>query len=205
MTDSSPEASPPSLVACDERRPCRERWLLLLFPLLALLLLWPVLLGGRVLLPADYLRGFSPWSQGMSAEALRALPQWNVLQWDGLAQFYPWRQYLVHELSAGRIPLWDPYVLCGTPFLANSQSAPLYPPHWLLLLPLGSVAARMGWLAFLHLSLAGGFAYLFARDLGVRPLAALVTGIAYELCGFLVAWLELPSVPEVACWIPLVQ
>src|SRR5688572_249960 len=66
-----------------------ERWLPLLFPLLALLLLREVLLSGRLLLPLEYLQAFSPWSAAAEAAARERLPQWNVLQWDGLAQFYP--------------------------------------------------------------------------------------------------------------------
>jgi uncharacterized integral membrane protein len=147
----------------------------------------------------------SPWSAGLSQEARQALPQWNVLQWDGMAEFYPWRAYAARSMTAGWIPLWNPHVLAGTPFLANSQSAPLYPLHVLYYLPLGAdTAVRMGWLAFIHLSLAGIFAYLLALDLGARPGAAVVGGATFELSGFAVAWLELPSFLSVACWIPLV-
>ena len=156
-----------------------------------------------MLLPAEYLKAFYPWGSPAAAQNLH---QWNVLQWDGMAEFYPWRLHAARSMAAGQIPLWDPYVLCGTPFLANSQSAPLYPLHALYYLPLGlSTAVRMGWVAWLHLSLAGVFAYWLARDLGVRPVAALVGGAAYELSGFAVAWLELPSFISVACWIPLLM
>lgn len=189
----------------DSHSPRREWLFLCVFPLLALVLLWEVLVGGKVLLPAEYLKAFSPWNAALSAEARQMLPQWNVLQWDGMAEFFPWRLYAARSMGQGRIPLWNPYILAGTPFLANSQSAPLYPFHALLYLPLGaSIAVRMGWIAFLHLSLAGGFAYLLARDLRVRPWGALVAGAAFELCGFAVAWLELPSFIAVSCWIPLV-
>ncbi|MCC2669158.1 MAG: hypothetical protein K0Q72_1629, partial [Armatimonadetes bacterium] len=177
---------------------------LLIFPLLALLLLWEVLLGGKVLLPAEFLKGMAPWSAAFPANVRETLPQWNVLQWDGMAEFYPWRLHAARSMTAGHIPLWNPHILSGTPFLANSQSAPLYPFHWLYYLPLGaSVAVRMGWVDFLHLTLAGCFAYLLARDFRVRPLAAAVSGAAFELCGFAVAWLELPSFIAVSCWIPL--
>jgi hypothetical protein len=189
----------------DSHSPRREWLFLWVFPLLALLLLWEVLLGGKVLLPADYLKGFAPWNSGVSGAARQLLPQWNVLQWDGMAEFFPWRLATARSFAQGHIPLWNPHILAGTPFLANSQSAPLYPLHALYYLPLGaSIAVRMAWVDFLHLSLAGCFAYLLARDLRVRPLAALVAGAAFELCGFAVAWLELPSFIAVSCWIPLV-
>lgn len=181
-----------------------EAAVLLLFPLLAVLLLWEVAVGGRVLLPAEYLKAFSPWSAALTPDARQTLPQWNALQWDGMAEFYPWRLHLARSFAEGLIPLWNPHILAGTPFLANSQSAPLYPLHLIYALPLGApVEVRMGWLALVHLSLAGAIAYLLARDLGARPAAAAVGGAAYELSGFAVAWLELPSFISVGCWIPL--
>lgn len=159
-----------------------------------------------MLLPTPYLAGFLPWGGDLSEEARRALPQWNILQWDGLAEFYPWRLHAARSLAQGQVPLWNPAILWGTPFLANSQSAPLYPLHWLYALPLGvDVSTRMGWVAFLHLSLAGGFAAALARDLGARPVAAALAGAAYELSGFAVAWLELPSFITVGCWVPAVM
>jgi hypothetical protein len=162
-----------------------------------------VLAGGQVLLPAVFLPSFSPWKH--AAAAVSDLPRWNVLQWDAMAEFLPWRDYAARTMSSGLIPLWNPHVLCGTPFLANSQSAPLYPLHLIYYLPVGAdTAVRLGWLAFVHLSLAGAFAYLLARDLGARPAAAAVGGAAFELSGFAVAWLELPSFISVTCWIPLV-
>ena len=189
----------------DSHSPRREWLFLWVFPLLALLLLWEALIGGKVLLPADYLKAFAPWSGAFAPDVRQTLPQWNVLQWDGMAEFLPWRLYAARSFGQGHIPLWNPYILAGTPFLANSQSAPLYPFHALYYLPLDvTIPVRMAWIDFLHLSLAGCFTYLLARDLRIRPLAALVAGAAFELCGFAVAWLELPSFIAVACWIPLV-
>ena len=34
------------------------------------------------------------------------------------------------ELRAGGLPLWNPYLFLGVPFLANPQAAVLYPLHW---------------------------------------------------------------------------
>ncbi len=200
---AAPEASSPA-----RHSPLRSLLVLPVFPLLSFLLLWEVLVGGKVLLPAEYLKNFQPWSAAFSQAAREAVPQWNVLQWDGMAEFFPWRLFAARSFAEGRIPLWDPHVLGGTPFLANSQSAPLYPLHLLLYLPPDAgdpqtVAVRMGWLAFLHLTLAGTFAYLLARELGARPLAAAVGGVAFQLSGFAVAWLELPSFISVSCWLPL--
>src|SRR4028118_2353358 len=93
-----------------------------LLVLLALnLLFWiRVLATGHVLLPGDFLRGFAPYGNDPQAP-------WNILQWDSLGQYYPWRFFAAQQLSQGLIPLWNPHQFSGTPFVANGQSAVFYP------------------------------------------------------------------------------
>src|SRR5260370_743228 len=57
-----------------------------------------------------------------------------LVDYDAFVYFYPQRVYLAESLLAGRIPLWDPDLFLGVPFLANPQTAVLYPPSWLFLL-----------------------------------------------------------------------
>ena len=47
----------------------------------------------------------------------------------------PMHHYLAEHLRRGQLPLWNPLMFMGTPFLANWQSAVFYPPSLLLLLP----------------------------------------------------------------------
>jgi hypothetical protein len=180
---------------------------LLLFLALAAAFLAPALTADRALLPTALLEGMSPWADTAgavpSADAAR-LP-WNPLLWDAIAQFYPWRAFAAQWMRAGTIPLWDPHQFCGTPFLANSQSAVLYPLHFLLLdLPRQLHPARsMLFLALTHLTLAGFLTFLFLRSLGLTAPAAWLGGVIFMLSGFAVTWLELPSFLTVACWLPL--
>lgn len=180
---------------------------LLLFLALAALFLAPALIGDRALLPTELLMQMSPWAETAIASTPpgEAQPPWNPLLWDAMAQFYPWRAFAAHWMRQGIIPLWDLHQFCGTPFLANSQSAVLYPLHFLLLyLPVGLHAARaMVLLAWAHMTLAGFLTYLFLRGLRVRWFAAFLGGVTFMLSGFVVTWLELPSFLTVACWLPL--
>src|SRR5438876_11256766 len=142
---------------------------LLLFIGLAVFFLAPVLFGDRALLPTDFLMRMSPWARDRAAGAPPARPDqpWNPILWDAIAQFYPWRAFAAHWMRRGILPLWGPHQFCGTPFLANSQSAVLYPLHLLLLdLPAGLPVARaMSLLAALHLTLAGFLAFWWLRAL----------------------------------------
>ncbi|MDQ3815301.1 MAG: hypothetical protein M3347_15380, partial [Armatimonadota bacterium] len=73
------------------------------------------------------------------------LPQWAGLltqAWpfddDGVRLFNNWRGFARDSLWRGLLPLWNPHLFCGVPFLANNQTAVLYPPnvlYWLLPLP----------------------------------------------------------------------
>src|SRR5215212_7025872 len=125
--------------------------------LLSALFLSPVLFGDHALLPTNLLMQMSPWAETRGSASSTGQPQqpWNPLLWDAIAQFYPWRAFAATWMRQGVVPLWDPHQFCGTPFLANSQSAVLYPLHFLLLyLPSGlSVARAMAWLAALHMTL----------------------------------------------------
>ena len=163
------------------------------------ILLAPALLPGRALLPADLLVQFEPWKSQISE---RPQANWDPLVWDGIAQYYPWRHFAAKSLRAGHIPLWNPYQFCGTPFLANGQSAMLYPLNlifWLL-----PVARSFGWSALLHLFLAGWFAYLFLRRTGVGRVGSVAGGIVWQLNSFFIAWLHLPTVICTATWLPII-
>lgn len=171
---------------------------LIVFAVFACLLLWPVLFGGRVLLPGGMMGKMSPWN----ASATKGVEtHWNALTWDSVAYFYPSRTLLGRALKSGEIPLWNPYQMCGAPFLADYQSAVLYPPNWLFaILP---ADRAFGLLAFLHLFAAGAFTYVFLRGLGLGRMASTFGGVAFMLSGFAITWLELPVFLSTAIWLPL--
>src|SRR6266436_6764096 len=45
--------------------------------------------------------------------------------------FIYWRPFAAEQLRQGRVPLWNPYVFCGQPFLGWGVGGVLYPPNWL--------------------------------------------------------------------------
>ena len=166
--------------------------------LLPTLLLWRVVFAGDVFLPADLLHDIAPWH---TPEAQRV--PWNPLMWDSLAEFYPWRLFAAQTLKQGFLPLWNPHQFCGTPFVANAQSAVFYPPNLLFcLLP---VARAFGVSAWLHLALTGLFLYGFLRSsaFSLSAPAALLGAVAWQMSAWQVSWLALPTFLCVSCWLPL--
>jgi hypothetical protein len=122
-------------------------------------------------------------------------------------QFTPWRFFAWQTLSQGHLPLWDPWVGMGAPLAANYQSALFYPPNWLLIpFVAWGGAAGLAWgqtlLVALHLIWAGiGMAWL-VRRLGLGSLAQTVAGLAFSLCGYLVARAGFFSINAAAAWLP---
>jgi len=172
---------------------------LLLF-LLPLILFWPVTVGPDTLIPADNLFAFEPWAS-YKTELDVGLPQ-NQLLSDLVLENYIWKKFVRESLAQGDIPLWNPYILSGHPFLANGQHSALYPFSLLFyFLPL---AKAYGWFTVSQLWLAGLFMYVFVRTLRVNRLGALVAGLTYGLSGFFVVRVVFTMIIAAAVWLPLV-
>ena len=77
------------------------------------------------MLPADNLFQWPPWQD--SAPAFDAAIPHNALIGDLIIQNYAWKRFVLSSLSGGEIPLWNPFLFAGAPFLANGQHAALYP------------------------------------------------------------------------------
>jgi len=126
-----------------------------------------------------------------------------LVDYDAFVYFYPQRVYLAQALLAGRIPLWDPDLFLGVPFLANPQTAVLYPPSWLFVL--GPVHVVYAAQLVLHAFLAAVFTYLLARHaFGVLPLAATIGALAYAFGGFAVGQGGHLNQISAAAWLPAV-
>jgi len=107
--------------------------------LLACALMAPFLLQGKIPLNADYpLVRFEPWwheFHGVEAQ--------NRELDDPVMYIYPIRELSAGMLKRGIVPLWNPYILCGTPLLADSVSLP-FDPFGLIALALPFPSSRCG-------------------------------------------------------------
>ncbi len=123
-----------------------------IFVAAALTLCWPVL-QGHVLAGDDYY-----------------LAGWAFRKFG--AEY--WRQH--HA-----IPLWNPYIFGGLPYVGGMHGDIFYPTAWLrYFLPL-DVATNLTFTG--HLVIAGLAMYAFLRGLGTSWTAAVTAGLAYELTG----------------------
>lgn len=95
---------------------------------------------------------------------------------------YPVRHFAAMSLKAGQgIPLWNPYLLGGLPYVAAMHGDIFY-PTFLLRAALPTDIA-MTWSFIIHVFLAGFFTFCFLRACGLGFTPALVGGVAYMMCG----------------------
>ena len=151
---------------------------------------------GRKLVPAD-IAYTDPVYVG-HAPAEFTTPH-NILLYDQAYQFYPWRVYVTRALREGALPLWNPYVYCGAPFMAEDQPAVLYPPN--VLSYVLSPPDALLFTAVLRLWIAGLATYWFLRALGANSFGALTGSVTFTFSGFMIVWLGHPHT-NVAAWLP---
>lgn len=103
---------------------------------------------------------------------------------DQYAAGYAFRHWLAEQIrTTGRIPLWNPELFGGLPFVAGMHGDIFYPTSWLRLLLPTHLAMDLGFT--LHYILAGLFVYLLLRRLGTSWAGGVVGGLAYQLSGSL--------------------
>lgn len=183
------------------RRALPELGVVVLLLTLPLLLFAPVALGAKTLLPVDTLFLFEPYREAAANQGV-AFPQ-NHLVADLILENYAWKRFLVEAIDNRELPLWDPYIFAGHPFLANGQHSGLYPLSVVFYaLPLWRAYGVFAWL---QLGLAGVFTYLLTRVLGVRRLGGLIAGITLQFSGFMVVSSAAHlMVIAAASWLPFI-
>ncbi|MFQ5399873.1 MAG: YfhO family protein [Anaerolineae bacterium] len=121
---------------------------------------------------------------------------------DTFLYFYPYWQAAADALRDGRIPLWNPYLFMGVPFVANSQAGFFYPlnwPLWWRLPPPYAVSASI----LIHVALAAWGAYLAGRKrLQLSRTAAVLAGVLFALGGYLTAQVEHVNQLQGLAWLP---
>ncbi|MCX7544237.1 YfhO family protein [Marinicella gelatinilytica] len=171
-------------------------WALLVYGLMGLVFFYPVLLG-YLISQSDYLFFVSPWNSVRPDDLLAAS---NPYLQDQTTEFLAFFLTAKSQILQGMWPLWNPFILTGTPLLANTQSALLFPLNW------GHFVLPAGWgftvSALLKVILAPWFTYLLARRLRLSHASALIAGVAFGFCAFYVFWLNHPH-SNVTLLIPL--
>jgi len=169
--------------------------------IIVIIFFWRVFLQKKVLIPGDFIVGvYYPWLDykwGFPA----GVPVKNPIMADVVSFSYPMRILATNLLKSGKLPLWNPYILTGTPLLANFQSASFSPTN-ILYFFLDKFTAWSLQIILQHL-FALIFTYLLLRYWKASKTGSLLGGIVYAFSGFSLIWSQWNAHTLVASFIPL--
>lgn len=174
----------------------RDLLALLILLFICIGVMWRFFLRGEVPLNADWLvSNFEPWKKTYGD----LTPQNPELD-DPILNIYPLRLEGVRQWGEGRVPLWNPYILCGTPLLADNASFPLDPLN--ILGVVFGMPSGYALLIFFQLVVCGAGFYLFLRSIGAGQPGAFLSAIVAILNGTFAVWLEYGFWLGAVCWLP---
>jgi hypothetical protein len=175
---------------------------LLLVAGLSCLFFWKVFVKAQVPLPADFVVGvYYPWLDykwGFEA----GIPVKNPITTDVVSFTYPMQMLAIDLIKSGQWPLWNPYILAGTPLLANFQSAPFSPTNFVYFI----FDRLTGWSLQIILQhiLVAGFTYLLLCRWKVGKLGSVLGGMAFAFSGYNLIWSQWNGHTLAAAFIPLI-
>jgi len=138
------------------------------------------MLLGRLYGPSDFYDTADPW------KTLSPAPPQNPILSDLAFANLPWRAAVRESLSHGHLPLWNRFVLAGSPLLGTAQAGVFHPSTWLgVWLPV-PLSWTFSCTFTLFLGLLAGF--LFFGDFGLGARAALVGAVGWGFSTYVVFW-----------------
>ncbi len=120
---------------------------------------------------------------------------------DLVSFLFPTYRFAARTLAAGQLPLWNPHLYGGAPFIADIQAGFLYLPNLALFLarPDFPYTALQG-MVFAHLWWAGLGLYTLARTLGRSWTAGILAGLAFQFSDALLIHLGNLNLVAVLAW-----
>jgi len=100
-----------------------------------------------------------------------------------LIRIYSPMEYFISNSihSFHQLPLWNPYIFSGIPFVGNSINLMFYPFNFLFVI-FGS-DSMFGILTMLHVFMSGFFTYLFMRLIKAKRIPSLIAAIIFMFSG----------------------
>ncbi|HHT9137077.1 MAG TPA: YfhO family protein [Candidatus Wunengus sp. YC60] len=128
-------------------------------------------------------------------------------------QLFYWRYFGFNTMAKGIIPLWNPYIYGGTPFVGGLQSAIFYPLNLIFLI--FPIHIAINYSIILHVFLSGVFTYLYLRFIRLNPQlysaslsrsSCLVSSIIFMFCAPQIFHVYPGHLPNLCTmiWLPLI-
>lgn len=177
------------------------------WPVVAILIVvaiffYPVWLKQEVPIPGDMIVGvYFPWLDYKWGYPT-GVPVKNPITTDVVSFTFPMQMLAIDLMKQGHWPLWNSYVLTGTPLLANFQSAPFAPTNFLYFIfdKLDAWSLQI----MTQIFLAAVFLYLLLREFGRSKIASTFGGLFFAFAGFMMIWMEWNGHSLTAAFFPLI-
>jgi hypothetical protein len=125
----------------------------------------------------------------------------SVLPGDDLTQNFPLRVLAGHQISAGHLPLFDPYIWSGAPLLAGWNAGAAYPFTLLFAILPGVGAWTLNLIA--AWVTAGLGMFWFLRALRLRSLASFLGALSFAFAGAMPAQVGHFGLVAGMSWVPV--
>ncbi len=176
-------------------------WGIILIVVVVFSFFWKVIFRGLIPLPGDFIAGvYYPWLDYKWGFPV-GVPVKNPMTSDVVSLIFPEQMLGVDLMKLGTWPLWNPYILAGTPLLANLQAAPFSPTIFVYFL-FEKLTAWSLQIMLQHI-LVGVFTYILLRHWKVTKLGSVFGGVAFSFSGFNMIFSEWNGHALSAAFIPL--
>jgi len=122
---------------------------------------------------------------------------------DNLAINIPSKVFLVEQLKHGKFPIWNPYILSGSSFLADINLGTLYPLNLLFWVLSPFRALTIGVIIDFMIAIIG--VYVFGRSLKMSQFGATLAAIIFTFSGTMVTYTNNIPMLQVASLLPWVM
>jgi len=108
------------------------------------------------------------------------------------------------KILTAKVNLWSPYEQGGTFVMKDIGKQALY-PIGLIIMNLFDTTLAYNIFILLQYTIAGYFTYLYLKNINLRIFPALIGGVTFMFCGFMVAHQGHNSMISAAAWLPAVM
>ncbi|MFN2271175.1 MAG: YfhO family protein [Anaerolineae bacterium] len=123
---------------------------------------------------------------------------------DLVSFLWPMYRFSARSLQSGEVPLWNPHLYSGAPFVADNQSSVFYPINLLAFILFGEPSYKvLEGLVVFHIWLAGTNMFALLRGLGLKRPAAALGSIAFALSDLFVTHIGNLNLNATMAWMPL--
>ncbi|QQG47036.1 MAG: YfhO family protein [Candidatus Woesebacteria bacterium] len=163
---------------------------------------WKFFLNNEAPIPGDFIVGvYYPWLD-YKWGTTTGIAVKNPITTDVVSFTYPMQTLAMTLLKKGVTPLWNPYILAGSPLFANFQSAPFAPTSFVYFIFDNFTSWSLQ--VILQHILAAIFTYFLLRHWKVSKIASIFGGIIFAFSGYNLIFSQWNGHTLASAFIPLV-